>query len=264
MTKNSQNKKIIIANWKMSPETIGEAFEILKKVKETAKTLKNTKLVICPPSLYTNELKESLGKSKKVLFGAQNIFYEEEGAHTGEVSIDMVKNLGMEYVIVGHSERRNPPAGGGEDDDIVSKKINLVLNSKLNAILCVGEKERSEEGDFLLFISEQIKNSLKGVEKKYLKNLAIAYEPVWAIGKTAEDAMDSRGVHQMSLFIRKVLKDLFDEKSAEKVVIIYGGSVELENTEDLIKNGNIDGFLIGHESLDADKFSEILKVVDKS
>ena len=171
----------------------------------------------------------------------------------------MVKNLGMEYVIVGHSERR----ALGEDDIIVSKKLNLVLNSKLNPILCVGEKERNEEGNFLLFISEQIKNSLQGVEKKYLKNLIIAYEPIWAIGKTAQDAMDSRGVHQMHLFIKKVLKDLFDEKIAEKVAIIYGGSVELENVEDLIKNGNIDGFLIGHESLDADKFCEILKLVDK-
>ncbi|TSD03224.1 MAG: triosephosphate isomerase [Parcubacteria group bacterium Athens0714_16] len=260
MAKDSQNKKIVVANWKMSPETIDEAFEILKKVKETAKTLKNTKLVICPPSLYANELKESLGKSKKILFGAQNVFYEEKGAHTGEISIDMIKNLGMGYVIVGHSERRIL----GEDDNIVSKKINLVLNSKLNAILCIGEKERSEEGDFLLFISEQIKNSLHGVEKKYLKNLIIAYEPIWAIGKTAEDAMDSRGVHQMHLFIKKVLKDLFDEKSSEKVAIIYGGSVELENTEELIENGNINGFLIGHESLNADKFCKILKIVDKS
>ncbi|MEK7182384.1 MAG: triose-phosphate isomerase [Patescibacteria group bacterium] len=259
MTKNLQNKKIIIANWKMAPETIGEAFEILKKVKNTARTLKNTKVVICPPSLYINELKESVGKTKKILFGVQNIFSEEKGSHTGEVSIDMVKNLGMEYVIVGHSERR----ALGEDDIIVSKKLNLVLNSKLNPILCVGEKERNEEGNFLLFISEQIKNSLQGVEKKYLKNLIIAYEPIWAIGKTAQDAMDSRGVHQMHLFIKKVLKDLFDEKIAEKVAIIYGGSVELENVEDLIKNGNIDGFLIGHESLDADKFCEILKLVDK-
>ena len=243
----------------MAPETIGEAFEILKKVKNPARTLKNTKVVICPPSLYINELKESVGKTKKILFGVQNIFSEEKGSHTGEVSIDMVKNLGMEYVIVGHSERR----ALGEDDIIVSKKLNLVLNSKLNPILCVGEKERNEEGNFLLFISEQIKNSLQGVEKKYLKNLIIAYEPIWAIGKTAQDAMDSRGVHQMHLFIKKVLKDLFDEKIAEKVAIIYGGSVELENVEDLIKNGNIDGFLIGHESLDADKFCEILKLVDK-
>ncbi|MBU3969026.1 triose-phosphate isomerase [Patescibacteria group bacterium] len=257
--KTKIKNKIVVANWKMEPKTQDEALKIFNDTKKASKNLKNTKVVICPPNFYVNELKEGLGKSKKISFGVQDVFSEEEGAHTGEISIDMVKNLGVEYVIVGHSERRSL----GEDDDTVSKKVNLVLNSKLNPILCVGEKERDEEGNFLLFILEQIKNSLQKVEKKHLKNLIIAYEPIWAIGKTAQDAMDSRGVHQMSLFIKKVLKDLFDEKIAEKTMILYGGSVELSNAEDLIKNGNIDGFLVGHESLDADKFCEILKIVDK-
>lgn len=259
MTKNLKNKRIIVANWKMEPETLEKAFEIFNETKKASKSLKNTEVVVCPPSIYLNKLKEETKSNKKISFGVQNIFSEEEGAHTGEISIDMIKNLGVKYVIVGHSERR----ALGESDDMVSKKINLVLNSKLNPILCIGEKERNDEGDFLLFVSEQIKNSLQKVEKKYLKNLIIAYEPIWAIGKTAQDAMDSRGVHQMSLFIKKVLKDLFDEKIADKVRILYGGSVELSNVEDLIKNGNVDGFLIGHESLNSDKFSEILRIVDK-
>ncbi|MFA5838813.1 MAG: triose-phosphate isomerase [Candidatus Paceibacterota bacterium] len=260
MPKNLQSKKIVVANWKMEPETLEKAFEIFNETKKVSKALKNTNIVICPPSIYLNKLKEETKSNKKISFGVQNIFSEEEGAHTGEISIDMVKNLGVEYVIVGHSERR----ALGEDDLLISKKVNLVLNSKLNPILCIGEKERNDEGDFLLFVSEQIKNSLQKIEKKYLKNLIIAYEPVWAIGKTAQDAMDSRGVHQMTLFIKKVLADLFDEKISEKVMILYGGSVELSNAEDLIKNGNIDGFLIGHESLDAEKFCEILKLVDKN
>jgi len=260
MKSKKQNKKIVIANWKMNPDTKEEAVGIFKKIKEVSKNLKNTGTVICPPNIYINELKENVKKSKKILFGAQNIFSEGEGSHTGEISVDMIKNFGIKYVIVGHSERR----AMGEDDLQVSKKLNLVLNSKLKAILCVGEKERSEQGDFLLFISEQLKNSLQVVEKKHLKNLIVAYEPIWAIGKTAQDAMDSRGVHQMSLFIKKILKDLFGDKSAEKVQIVYGGSVELENAEDLIKNGNIDGFLIGHESLNAEKFVDILKIVDKT
>ena len=260
MKSQNHKNKIVIANWKMAPETLSEALKIFSEVKNSSKNLKNTKVVICPSDIYLSSLIENRRKGKKILFGVQNIFSEEEGAHTGEISIDMMKNLGVEYVIVGHSERR----ALGEDDLLISKKVNLVLNSKLNPILCVGEKERNEEGSFLLFISEQIKNSLQKVEKKYLKNLIIAYEPIWAIGKTAQDAMDSRGVHQMTLFIKKVLKDLFDEKIVEKVAILYGGSVELNNAEDLIKNGNVNGFLIGHESLDAGKFCEILKLVDKN
>ena len=250
-------QKIVVANWKMNPENISQAKKLFSKISRSANTLKRTKVVIAPPYLFISNLKV---KGKKVSLGAQDSFWGKTGASTGEISSTMLKNSGVTSVILGHSERR----ALGETDIMVSKKVLDVLREKLTPVVCIGEKERDEHGNYLSFLSEQIKKSLAGVSRRDISQVIIAYEPIWAIGKTAENAMNPHKLHEMVIFIYKTLTTLFGRELASKVVIIYGGSVESSNADDLIRNGNVKGFLVGHASLNPKGFEEILKAVDVS
>ena len=248
-----KDKKLIVANWKMNPLTWNEANGLFEAVKKKAKQLKRAVPILCVPSLYLNCLNENY-KGKKIFLGGQDISqYEKTGSHTGEVSVQMQQAAGAQYMIVGHSERR----AMGETDDIVRKKLQISLEAGLNTILCIGERNRDREGAYLGFVAKQITAALYGAPKEVAEKLIIAYEPVWAIGKKAEDAMTPHLMHQMSLFIRKVLHDFFDEEDVKKIPVIYGGSVERGNAEILIKEANVEGFLIGHASLEGDHFCDI-------
>src|SRR3989344_1130169 len=252
------SKRLIIANWKMNPTTLIEAKKIFIKSKLLSAKLKKTSIIVCPPSVYLSAFR--IKKSQKFSLGAQDIFWKLSGAHTGEISPLMIANLGASFCIVGHSERRIL----GETDEVVSKKLRSLFKEKITTILCVGERERDVQGHYLETLSAQIRGSLRSVERKNASKLIIAYEPIWAIGKTADDAINPRKLHEMVIFVRKVLAQIFGAETAKKIRILYGGSVEGKNAHELISNGHVSGFLVGHASLDMREFSEIIKAVEKS
>ncbi len=251
----AKSKKIVIGNWKMNPATLSEARSIYSKIKKSASLYKKVDTVICPPTLYLSSLQKSSETS--VALGVQNVSLQEAvGSHTGSTSPLMVKNAGAEYVIIGHSERR----ANGETDEVINKKILSVLSSGLKVIFCVGERERSHDGHFLEFVKNQIHTGLQGVSKKALPNVLIAYEPVWAIG--AENAILPRDLHQMKIYIKKMLSEFFGPSMVVKIPVIYGGTVNPENAELLLLAGEIDGFLVGRESLNPKNFATILQIAN--
>ena len=249
--------KLIIANWKMNPETEIEAKDALNKIKAGLKKEKGNKVVICPPFVFIDLVKKSVGTEKEIVLGAQDVFIGQGNSHTGEVSIDMLKELGVKYVIVGHSERK----AEGETDEIITKKLAGVIKNGLKVILCIGEKERNDHGDYYHEIKRQLHSSLDGVTKKSAKNIIIAYEPVWAIGKPENEALNPEKLHEMSIFIKKTLSDILGHEEAGKVLILYGGSVGKSNAKELVEGGGIDGLLIGRDSLKPENFLEIVKEV---
>jgi triosephosphate isomerase len=246
-------KILVVANWKMNPETIDKAKEIFKETEKGMSEIKKVNLVVCPPFVYLSDL-EKINNSKIVL-GAQDMFWEESGSFTGEISSKMLKGEG--YVILGHSERREL----GENDEMVAKKILAALKAGLCPILCVGEKERDAHGEYLHFLRAQIKNSLGQLTKNLLSKIIIAYEPIWAIGKSDSEAMKPEDIHETSLFIKKVLADIYKQKKVISIPILYGGSVSHNNAKDIISRGEVQGLLVGRESLNPKKFNELLKVI---
>lgn len=246
--------KVIVANWKMNPHSKKEAEIIFKNISNSTKNLKNVEVIVCPPFPYLY-LKEKI-INKKLKLGSQDVFFEQEGPYTGEVSIKMLKNLGVEYVIIGHSERRMM----GDTNNIVNKKILITLKSKINPIFCIGENVRDANGFYLSFIKEQIEEGLKGVIKSQIKNIIIAYEPVWAIGENAKREATPSEFLEIKIFIKKVIADIYDIKTAHEIRIIYGGSVHPMNASMFIKEGGALGLLVGRDSLSPNKFSEIINL----
>lgn len=252
-----KKRNLVVANWKMSPETLDEAKKVFNGTRFSAKGLKNTDVVICPPFPFLQPLLK-LNYPKNIFLGGQNIFSEIKGAFTGEVSVAMLKNLGAKFLILGHSERR----ALGETNEIIKKKLQIAFEADFAPIFCIGEKERDKNGNYLEFIKNQIKESLVGLPKKYLVGINIAYEPIWAIGRSYLEAMSPTDIHETVLFIKKVLSELFGSDIAGGAKILYGGSVEAENASEIVRLGNVDGFLVGHASLITADFSAILKAVD--
>lgn len=250
-------KKYIVANWKMNPLEVGDAEKLFKKIKDKAPRFKNVRIIICPPHVYLGEL-TYVYSGNKIQFGAQDCFWENKGPFTGETSPYQIKDLGADFVILGHSERR----AQGETNEIVNKKVKAALSVGLSVILCVGEKKRDESGEHLQFIKDEIIESLKSVSKEKLNNIVVAYEPIWAIGGDDRNAMTAKDLHEMKLFVLKILRGVYGPRGME-VPIIYGGSSAPENAEELIKEGEVDGLLVGHESLMAEHFLEIINIADR-
>ncbi len=248
-----KGQKIIIGNWKMNPQTLLEAKHIISKTRSTARNLAHTTVVMCPPFPF---LTYAVSKKGPVMTGAQNVFFEEQGAFTGEVSARILADLGITYVIVGHSERR----ARGESDVEVSKKVVAVAQAGMTAVLCIGENVRDTQGAYLDGIRDQIKASLQAFPKKQLEKLIVAYEPVWAIG--AKEAMTPALIREMVIFIKKVLSDMYGQEEALQVPIIYGGSANFRNAADIITQGQVDGLLPGRESVNIPGFIELMKTVD--
>ncbi|MEK7641827.1 MAG: triose-phosphate isomerase [Patescibacteria group bacterium] len=249
-------KKLVIGNWKMNPATFDEAKVIAQKSRRLAAGLSHTEVVACPPFVFLGAvISERDPDTLKV--GAQSVSYEEGGPHTGEVGAIMLKDMGVKYVIAGHSEER----ARGDTDESVSKRVKAIVEAGMEAVLCVGEKERDENGAYLDGLKEQIKNSLANVPANKAKNIILAYEPVWAIG--AKEAMAPEQVYEMALFVRKVFSDVFNADQALKATVLYGGSVNFRNAADIIKTGQVDGLLVGRESVNMPGFTELLKAVDE-
>jgi triosephosphate isomerase len=243
----------IAGNWKMN-KTVGEALDLVRQLKASILGIEGVEVAIAPPftALYAVH-KELEGSS--IRLAAQNLFWEEKGAYTGEVSPLMLKEVGCQYVIIGHSERRQY---FGETDEMVNQKIKMAMGKGLKVIFCIGEtlKER-EEGKTFPVIERQLEEGLKGLSEKEFQTLVVAYEPVWAIG-TGKTATPEQA-EEAHRFIRKKLERLYSRKTAEEVRIQYGGSVTPENIKGLMSQKDIDGALVGGASLKADTFSKIVR-----
>ena len=245
-------KKVIAGNWKMNmlPN------EAINFIEEFAPLVKDTKheVILCVP--YTDLFYCLLNvQGTNIKIGAQNMHWEESGAYTGEVSGQMLKSIGVEYVIIGHSERRQYFA---ETDETVNKKIKSALNVGLKPIVCVGETlEQREKGITEQVITNQVEKAFEGIEAKDLENIIIAYEPIWAIGtgKTATKEDANNTIMQ----IRKKLAEKYGQNEANGVIIQYGGSVKSSNAKELFEMSDIDGGLVGRASLKAEEFSKIVK-----
>jgi triosephosphate isomerase len=251
-----KQQKIIAGNWKMNPNSVEEVKRIFNSVKAKTMKAKNIFTIVCPPFPYIAQCKK-LFAGDYMAVGAQDVYYEYSGSFTGEVSAEMIASVGATYVIIGHSERRKM----GETDDIVAQKTNAALKSGLKTIVCIGEGERDLQGGYLELLKNQIKQSLAKVERRYMKNVIIAYEPVWAIG--AKEAMTPADLYEMTIFIKKVLSDIYGQEDGKKTKILYGGSVTFRNAKDIVAIGKVDGLLVGRESINAEGFGEIIKVVDE-
>lgn len=248
-------RKIIVGNWKMHPVSLDEAKRIFGAIKRTAGRLSSTHVVVCPSFVYIDVLRSKRGPSV-VGIGAQNVFFEQEGSYTGEISPIMLKDFGVTHVIVGHSERR----AMGETDEIVAKKVQAILEAGIHPILCVGESVRDTHALYLETLRNQIKNSLTKTSKKLINHLIIAYEPVWAI--EAKEPMDTATIQEMALFVKKVVSDIYGHDNGIATPILYGGAVNFRNAGDIISRGGVDGLLVGRESVNAPGFTELLKAVD--
>ncbi|MEX0917252.1 MAG: triose-phosphate isomerase [Candidatus Paceibacterota bacterium] len=250
-------KTLVVANWKMNPPTVEEAYMLFDTIKESVKKIKKVEVVIAPPLAFLGEITAHY-RGKSVAFSAQDVHWEEGGSFTGSHAPSMAKSLGATYSIVGHSERRK----GGETNEDVNKKIKALLKAKMTPILCIGEKERDAHAEYLTFLKDEIKEGLGGVEAKEIKKVIIAYEPLWAIGKDHTKAVRPRDLHEIVILIRKFLTEGYDLKTAHAVKILYGGSAEAGNAGVLVGEGEIDGLLVGHASLNAKEFSALLREVE--
>jgi len=239
----------------MNPVKLVDAKKILAAVAKETGSAKNieTEIIICPPFLWLSDLAAEFKNKRSLAFGAQNCHWELSGAYTGEVSAAMLAETGAKYVILGHSERRQFM---GETDAIVNLKIKTVLKTELRPILCVGEKDGEEMN---LVVEEQLNKDLMGLNVNQMKEMIIAYEPVWAIGSGRPCLSDN--ALSATLFIKRILTKLYSRFLAEKTPVLYGGSVEAKNALDYIKIANMDGLLVGGASLEVEEFIKIIKQV---
>jgi len=245
-------RAFIAGNWKMNLEK-GSAVGLAKALVDGTKNITDRDILICP-SFPLLPIVNDVVSGSNVWLGAQNMYYEKKGAFTGEVSADMLKSVGCEWVILGHSERRHV---FHEDDSLINKKVKSAIEQGLKPILCVGELlEERESGKTEEVVKRQVVEGLKEVSPEDTAKITIAYEPVWAIGtgKTATPE-DADSIH---LFIRDILRDLYNSKVSENMRILYGGSVKPENIDSLMAKDNIDGALVGGASLKADSFLRII------
>ncbi len=256
-------KPLVIANWKMYIESPEEAKAFVSGLKRLTrrpttegKLSKTTgvEVWVAPPDPFIPELVKAT-KGTKIKIGAQTAS-PYEGGHTGEVSAAMLKSVGAQFCIVGHSERR----AMGESNSMVHDALVHAGQAALAPVLCVGELERKEDGSHFAFIEEQLRSALKGAQSMANK-LVVAYEPVWAIGKTAAQAMPAQELEETAIFIRKTLAEILGRSAALRVAILYGGSVEGENAARLLHEGGVNGFLVGHASAKLKSFNEILDAV---
>ena len=244
-------KKVIAGNWKMNMLP-NEAIEYIEKFEPLVKDTQN-EVILCVP--YTDLFYALLSaQNTNIKIGAQNMHFAESGAYTGEVSGKMLKSIGVEYVIIGHSERRQY---FNEIDETVNKKIKTAFENELKPIVCVGETlEQKEEGKTQEIITTQVKLALDGLTPEQVKNTIIAYEPIWAIGTgktaTSEDANNS--IKE----IRKKIEEIYGKDIAESVIIQYGGSVKSTNAKELFETSDIDGGLVGGASLKPEEFAKIV------
>jgi triosephosphate isomerase len=246
-------KPLIAGNWKLN-KTPNETITLLEELKPLVADVDEVEILVCPPFTSLN-VATFLTKETNIKVGAQNMFWEKSGAFTGEISGEMIKEFGCEYVILGHSERRQC---FGETDATINKRMMAAFAANLIPIVCVGETlSEREAGKVEPVVTTQLTNSLKGVNAKSHSHIVIAYEPVWAIG-TGKTATPEQA-NEVHTLIRKTLAKIFDQKTADGIRILYGGSVKPDNMKSLMSQSDIDGGLVGGAALDAKSFAKIVK-----
>ncbi len=248
-------KPIIAGNWKMH-KTINEAVEFVAEVKGKIPSVEQVDSVVCAPALFLDRLVQET-KGTELQIGAQTMHFEDSGAFTGEISPLALKDLGVQYVIIGHSERREMFA---ETDETVNKKVHAAFKHGLIPIVCVGETLEQREADQTkAVVEDQVKKALAGLTEEQVKDVVIAYEPIWAIGtgrtSSAEDA------NEVCAYIRSTIAGLFTKDAADQVRIQYGGSVKPTNIKDFLNQSDIDGALVGGASLDPQSYLQLLEAV---
>ena len=249
-------KKIIVGNWKMN-KTLSESLDFVEILKENLINIENIDIGICPTNVCLSDVKNVLQESN-IKVGAQNVYYVDKGAFTGEISVPMLKDINVDYCIVGHSERRQ---FFNETDENINLKMKRLLEESIIPIVCVGESlsERENDEQFKL-VKMQIEKAFCGISEQDAKNIVVAYEPIWAIG-TGITATDEQA-EEMCKYIRDVLGEIYNEEIANDIIIQYGGSVNMSNAQSLLSMPNIDGALIGGASLKPE-FIDIIKCVSK-
>ena len=252
-------RPIIGGNWKMNRGSPNDAKDMLKKLINLTKKSDGVDIVIAAPFTALNSAYQVLKKSN-IKLSAQNMYFEENGAYTGEISPNFLKDVGCEYVILGHSERRDIFK---ETDDLVNKKLKKAISVGLNPIVCIGEHlEEREQGKTKEFIENQFNGTFRDLSNKDMMKTVIAYEPIWAIG-TGKTATPEQA-EEIHMFIRELITTNYDQETANQVRIQYGGSIKPNNANDLFKKENIDGGLVGGASLQADSLYKIIIAAEKS
>ncbi len=244
-------KPIVAGNWKMN-KTPSEGYLFVDRLKNLLLDIKNVSVIFAPPftGLFDMNIKEPLFSA------AQNCHWDSSGSYTGEISVSMIKDCGAQYVILGHSERRQI---FGESDELINKKITTALSGNIMPILCIGETaEERDNGKTNMILNKQINNGLKAV--KDIKNCIVAYEPVWAIG-TGLTASNNQ-VEEAHGFIKNTVRENYGK--SQDIQVLYGGSVNESNSEELFNLNEVDGFLIGGASLNLDSFVSIIQIVEKA
>ncbi len=247
-----KKKYTVVANWKMNPETLSKAQELSKGVEKGLKKNSNTKVILCAPSVFLPIL--TVKKSKMISWGAQNMHWEKQGPYTGEISSKMVVGSGATYVILGHSERR----ALSETSDMVNKKILAALKSGLTPIVCIGERERDPQSNYLTTLKQQVIETFQKLPKASLKKIIVTYEPVWAISSHQVRPATPEESTEMVIFIKKILADMYGQQIVAGINFLYGGSVNPEDALSFIVHGNVSGLLVGHASLKAKTFLQII------
>ena len=246
-------KPLIAGNWKMN-KTITESISLVKELVDFVKGYQETEIVICPPHTSLWVTKELI-QDTNILLGAQNMYFQDEGAYTGEISASMLQNIGCLYVIVGHSERREY---FHESSQEVAWKVRQALSFRIKPIICVGEKlEERESGSAREVVKEEVEVIVKTLKSQDAPSIVFAYEPIWAIG-TGKSAT-SQDANEMIKYIRNLLSQKYNEKVAKQIRILYGGSVKPDNIKELMSESDIDGALVGGASLNALTFSRLVK-----
>ncbi|OGZ44171.1 MAG: triose-phosphate isomerase [Candidatus Ryanbacteria bacterium RIFCSPHIGHO2_02_FULL_45_17b] len=251
----SQKRKILlVANWKCNPATLPEAQRLFAAIKKTVPRYNNIDVVICPPAVFLSRFSAVGGK-----LGVQDVFWENTGAYTGAIGSRMARSVGASYAIIGHSERREHM---GETNEMVQAKVKAALAAGLRVVLCVGEKSR--DGDaaaYAGFVKEEVSVGLRGVTKQSLGNVIIAYEPIWAVGSDEADTPER--TLEMALYIRKTIADLYDRTVAQTFPVLYGGSANAGNARAFLRDGGVDGLLVGRASLQAKEFGKIVQIANE-
>ncbi|MEK7596659.1 MAG: triose-phosphate isomerase [Patescibacteria group bacterium] len=260
--KRVRKKFTIVGNWKMNPDTLEEAKKLFSAV--SRKTANNPKVavVVAPPAPFMLALsgkKTGRKTDRKIRPAAQDVSGETRGAHTGSASARQLRSAGAEYAIVGHSERR----AAGDNDQIIAKKITQALDAGLRVILCVGEKERDNHARYLREVREQITGALSSQTKNKIQWVTVAYEPVWEVGRNFDVVLAPALIHEMAIYIKKSVAEIFGKKQALRLPVLYGGSLNSENAENILKDASIDGLLVGRQSLDPDTFGKIIEYANE-
>lgn len=249
------SKVVLVANWKNYPSSIEEVRVLMSDLVRKRDLYKKVSLFIASPYTYL-DLVSTKARGLAQL-ASQDISNLSKGSHTGEITPEILKAFGVKLAIIGHSERRSL----GETSEVIKEKIKIALKSGITPLICFGERERDTDGEHFEILREELKTLLSQLSKNEVKKVALAYEPLWAIGKSAKDSIDEVELTQTVVFVRKALSDLFGRSVAESVPILYGGSVEPDNVYKLVKNSGIKGFLVGHASLKAKSFEEITRAI---